>query len=255
MATRGADEPDDGEDAAPLVGRRASASSWGRPSMRPTTASRAVPPSATRLTASTNEERRRRAPWARIRRLPEAQRRGRRRKPSRSTATTRGSSCRASGPPLEPRPQPVPRSTAASAHRPSRIRLLRDERRDAAHWGPARPPGRGSRRGRWHWRPGSPRQAARGRVFAGGDEEIVRLLGVDSVEMVRYEGDRVAVVMAGWGTLTQAVSIQARVPVRDRNLTRVVLRTRRAADIEARTSSSPRRSPTSSSTRTRRERQ
>jgi hypothetical protein len=51
------------------------------------------------------------------------------------------------------------------------------------------------------------KQAPRREVFAGLAEEIGRLLGVDSVEMVRYDGDRVAVVMAGWATLTQAVSI------------------------------------------------
>jgi hypothetical protein len=50
--------------------------------------------------------------------------------------------------------------------------------------------------------------------------------------MVRYEGDRVAVVMAGWGTLTQAVSIRTRVPLEGRNLTRVVFRTGRAARLD-----------------------
>ena len=50
--------------------------------------------------------------------------------------------------------------------------------------------------------------------------------------MVRYEEDGVAAVVAGWGTLTQAVPIATRVPLGGRNVTSVVFRTGRAARFD-----------------------
>jgi hypothetical protein len=75
-------------------------------------------------------------------------------------------------------------------------------------------------------------------VCAAIAEEIARLLSVDSVEMVRYEDDRVAVVMAGWGALTP-VPIGTRVPLGGRNVTSVVFRTGRAARLDASVGRSP----------------
>jgi GAF domain-containing protein len=69
-------------------------------------------------------------------------------------------------------------------------------------------------------------------VFAAIAEEIGRLLGVDSIEMARYDDDAVAVVVAGWGRLTTAVPIGTRVPLGGRNATSLVFRTGRAARID-----------------------
>jgi PAS domain S-box-containing protein len=76
------------------------------------------------------------------------------------------------------------------------------------------------------------KQAPQREVFATIAEEMGRLLAVDSVHMVRYEEDGVAAVVAGWGTLTQAVPIGTRVPLGGRNVTSVVFRTERAARVD-----------------------
>ena len=47
-------------------------------------------------------------------------------------------------------------------------------------------------------------QTPQAEVFAAIAEEIGRLLAVDSIEMVRYEDDRVAAVVAVWGALAPA---------------------------------------------------
>jgi PAS domain S-box-containing protein len=76
------------------------------------------------------------------------------------------------------------------------------------------------------------KQAPHGEVFATVAEEMGGLLAVDSVHMVRYEEDGVAAVVAGWGTLTQAVPIGTRVPLGGRNVTSVVFRTGQAARLD-----------------------
>jgi PAS domain S-box-containing protein len=68
-------------------------------------------------------------------------------------------------------------------------------------------------------------------VFALIAEEIGRLLGVDAIEMVRYEDHRVAAVVAGWGTLAPGLPIGTRLPLEGRNVTSLVFRTGRAARL------------------------
>lgn len=50
--------------------------------------------------------------------------------------------------------------------------------------------------------------------------------------MVRYEHDRFAVVVAGWGSLARAVPNGTRVPLGGQNVTSVVFRTGRAARLD-----------------------
>ena len=69
-------------------------------------------------------------------------------------------------------------------------------------------------------------------VFGAVAEEIGRLLGVDSIEMVRYEDDRVAAVVAGWGRLGPPVADGVRVPLGGENVTSRVFHTGRAARID-----------------------
>jgi PAS domain S-box-containing protein len=76
------------------------------------------------------------------------------------------------------------------------------------------------------------KQAPQAEVFALIAEEIGRLLAVDSIEMVRYEDDRVAAVVAGWGALAPAIPIGTRVPLGGRNVASLVFRTGRAARLD-----------------------
>jgi PAS domain S-box-containing protein len=76
------------------------------------------------------------------------------------------------------------------------------------------------------------KRAPHGEVFAMIAEEIGRLLAVDSVEMVRYEEDRFVAVVAGWGTLSEAIPIGTRVPLGGRNVASRVFRTGRAARLD-----------------------
>ena len=75
-------------------------------------------------------------------------------------------------------------------------------------------------------------QTPQAEVFAAIAEEIGRLLAVDSIEMVRFEDDRVAAVVAGWGALAPAVPIGTRVPLGGRNVASLVFRTGRAARLD-----------------------
>jgi hypothetical protein len=79
------------------------------------------------------------------------------------------------------------------------------------------------------------RHSSRSRRRAGrcsrGSLEIGRLLSVNSVEMVRYEADRVAVVMAA-GTRSRGRSIGTRVPLEAQNLTGVVFRAGRTVRLD-----------------------
>jgi PAS domain S-box-containing protein len=76
------------------------------------------------------------------------------------------------------------------------------------------------------------RQSPQGDVFSAIAEEIGRLLGVDAIEMVRYDEDRVAAVMASCGTLAPSLPIGTRAPLGGRNVTSVVFRTGRAARLD-----------------------
>jgi PAS domain S-box-containing protein len=76
------------------------------------------------------------------------------------------------------------------------------------------------------------RETPQAEVFAAIAEEIGRLLGVDSIEMVRYEQERFAVVMAGWGTIAVPLPSGTRVPLEGRNVTSLIFRTGRAARLD-----------------------
>src|SRR5262249_42140134 len=76
------------------------------------------------------------------------------------------------------------------------------------------------------------KQTPHAEVFALIAEEIGRLLAVDSIEMVRYEDDRIATVVAGWGALAAAIPIGPRVPLGGRDVTSLVFRTGRAARLD-----------------------
>jgi PAS domain S-box-containing protein len=69
-------------------------------------------------------------------------------------------------------------------------------------------------------------------VFAVIAEEIGRLLAVDSIEMVRFQDDRAAAFVAGWGSLAPALPVGTRVPLGGRNVASLVFRTRRAARLD-----------------------
>jgi PAS domain S-box-containing protein len=69
-------------------------------------------------------------------------------------------------------------------------------------------------------------------VFAVIAEEIGRLLAVDSIEMVRFQDDRAAAFVAGWGSLAPAMPVGTRVPLGGRNVASLVFRTGRAARLD-----------------------
>jgi PAS domain S-box-containing protein len=69
-------------------------------------------------------------------------------------------------------------------------------------------------------------------VFAVIAEEIGRLLSVDSIEMVRFQDDRAAEFVAGWGSLAPALPVGTRVPLGGRNVASLVFRTGRAARLD-----------------------
>jgi PAS domain S-box-containing protein len=69
-------------------------------------------------------------------------------------------------------------------------------------------------------------------VFAVIAEEIGRLLAVDSIEMVRFQDDRAASFVAGWGSLAPALPVGTRVPLGGRNVASLVFRTGRAARLD-----------------------
>ena len=69
-------------------------------------------------------------------------------------------------------------------------------------------------------------------VFAVIVEEIGRLLAVDSIEMVRFQDDRAAAFVAGWGSLASALPVGTRVPLGGRNVASLVFHTGRAARLD-----------------------
>jgi PAS domain S-box-containing protein len=76
------------------------------------------------------------------------------------------------------------------------------------------------------------KQTPHAEVFALIAEEIGRLLAVDSIEMVRYEDDRVAAVVSVWGALAPAIPIGTRMPLGGRNVASLVFHTGRAARLD-----------------------
>jgi GAF domain-containing protein len=75
-------------------------------------------------------------------------------------------------------------------------------------------------------------QAPHAEVFALIAEEIGRLLAVDSIEMLRFQDDRAAAFVAGWGSLAPALPVGTRLPLGGRNVASLVFRTGRAARLD-----------------------
>jgi PAS domain S-box-containing protein len=76
------------------------------------------------------------------------------------------------------------------------------------------------------------KQTPHAEVFAVIAEEIGRLLAVDSIEMVRFQDDRAAAFVAGWGPLGPLLPVGTRVPLGGRNVATLVFRTGRAARLD-----------------------
>jgi PAS domain S-box-containing protein len=76
------------------------------------------------------------------------------------------------------------------------------------------------------------KQTPQAEVFAVIAEEIGRLLAVDSIEMVRFQDDRAAAFVAGWGSLAPALPVGTRVPLGGWNVATLVFRTGRAARVD-----------------------
>jgi PAS domain S-box-containing protein len=76
------------------------------------------------------------------------------------------------------------------------------------------------------------RQTPQPEVFGAIADEIGRLLAVDSIEMVRFEEDRVGVIVASSGPITDAVPIGTRAPLEGCNVASLVFRTARAARLD-----------------------
>jgi signal transduction histidine kinase len=75
-------------------------------------------------------------------------------------------------------------------------------------------------------------QTPQAELFAAIAGEIGELLGVESIEMVRYEEERFAAAAAAWGRLVRAVPDGTRVLLGGRNVTSLIFRTRRAARLD-----------------------
>jgi PAS domain S-box-containing protein len=75
-------------------------------------------------------------------------------------------------------------------------------------------------------------QIPQAELFQAIAEEIGGILGVHSVEMIRYEDDGVAAVVAAWGALASAMPIGTRLPLGGKNVTSIVFTTGRAARMD-----------------------
>jgi signal transduction histidine kinase len=76
------------------------------------------------------------------------------------------------------------------------------------------------------------RQTPQTQLFAAIAEEMGQMLAVDSIEMLRFEDDRFAIPVAGWGALVPAGPVGGRVPLGGENVTSRVFRTGRAARLD-----------------------
>jgi signal transduction histidine kinase len=75
-------------------------------------------------------------------------------------------------------------------------------------------------------------QAPQAELFAAIAGEIGELLGVESIEMIRYEEERFAATAAGWGRLVRSVPDGTRALLGGRNVASLVFRTQRAARLD-----------------------
>lgn len=75
-------------------------------------------------------------------------------------------------------------------------------------------------------------QRPQAEVFAVIAEEISRLLGVESIQMVRFDEGRIRVCVASAGPITEFVPIGTRVPLDGLNVSSLVFRTGRPARID-----------------------
>jgi signal transduction histidine kinase len=81
------------------------------------------------------------------------------------------------------------------------------------------------------------REASQADVFKAIAEEIGRLIGSEEIRMLRYEDDRSAVVVAGWGRSEHVMPVGARLSLEDESTTARVFRTGRPARIDYRKAS------------------
>jgi PAS domain S-box-containing protein len=75
-------------------------------------------------------------------------------------------------------------------------------------------------------------QTPQAELFTAIAAEIGELLGVDAIEMIRYEEGRFAAAAAGWGRLVRAVPDGTRELLGGRNVTSLVFRTQHAARLD-----------------------
>jgi PAS domain S-box-containing protein len=75
-------------------------------------------------------------------------------------------------------------------------------------------------------------QAPQAAVFHTIAEEIGRLLAVDSIEMVRYQDEREAIFVAGWGALASSLPSGTRARLGGDDVTSLVFRSGRPARID-----------------------
>jgi signal transduction histidine kinase/PAS domain-containing protein len=83
------------------------------------------------------------------------------------------------------------------------------------------------------------REAPQAEVFTAIAEEIGRLLGTEETRMLRYDGDRSAVVVARWGAYDQVFPLGSRIGLDDDSATARVFRTGKPARIDYASASGP----------------
>jgi signal transduction histidine kinase/uncharacterized protein YoaH (UPF0181 family) len=75
------------------------------------------------------------------------------------------------------------------------------------------------------------RGAPASEIFCGAATELGRLLGVDDMRMVRYEGDA-AVIVGSWGELTRDLPVGMRMPLGGEHVSAVIHRTGRPERVD-----------------------
>jgi GAF domain-containing protein len=82
-------------------------------------------------------------------------------------------------------------------------------------------------------------EASQSAVFTAIAEEIGRLLGTEEIQMLRFEEDRSALVMARWGRFEEILRVGSRVPIEDAAASSQVFRTGRPARSDYRSATGP----------------
>ncbi len=69
-------------------------------------------------------------------------------------------------------------------------------------------------------------------IFSAASAELGKLLGVDDMRMVRYDGDSASVVVGGWGALTDTLPVGKSLPLGGENISAVIYRSGRLERID-----------------------